>query len=76
MGQIVVSGHILENAWRELPEIFHADVSWPPSQLIKLWSQSGDFLPFGATFTYDWSHPTIGPIQFLAPIRFLARKGE
>ena len=25
-----VSGHLLENAWREWPAILHGDVSWPP----------------------------------------------
>ena len=35
-----VSGHLPENAWREWPEILHADASWPPSELIRLWSQS------------------------------------
>ena len=39
-----VSGHFLEKAWREWPEILHADVSWPPSELISLWLRSGDFL--------------------------------
>ena len=29
-----VSGHFSENAWWELPEILHADVSWPPSGLV------------------------------------------
>ena len=28
----------------------HADVSWPPSELIRLWSRSVDFPPFGATY--------------------------
>ena len=28
--------NFLENAWEEWPEIWHADVSWPPSQLIWL----------------------------------------
>ena len=27
------SGHFLENTWREWPEIKHADVSWPPSEM-------------------------------------------
>ena len=31
-----VSGHFPENAWREWPEILHADVSWPSSELISL----------------------------------------
>ena len=38
-----VSGHFPENAWREWPEIWHADVSWPPSELMRLWSQFVDF---------------------------------
>ena len=42
-----VSGHFLENSWREWPEILHADVSWPPSQLISSGSQSVDFLILG-----------------------------
>ena len=29
------------------PEILHADVSWPPSELISLWSRSVDFSNFG-----------------------------
>ena len=47
-----VSGHLPENAWREWSEILHADVSWPPSELIRLWSRSDDFPHFGATLTY------------------------
>ena len=46
-----VSGHCLENAWRERPEIFHADVSWPPSELIDSGSQSVDFSNFGTILT-------------------------
>ena len=46
-----VSGHYPVNAWREWPEILHADVSWPPSELISLWPQSVDFSNFGAIFT-------------------------
>ena len=38
-----VSGHFPENAWREWPEILHADVSWPTSELVSLWSRSVDF---------------------------------
>ena len=43
-----VSGHFLETAWEELPEIWHADVSWPwpPSQLIVFRSWSLEFLYF------------------------------
>ena len=39
-----VSTHLPQNAWREWPEILHADVSWPPSELISLWPRSVDFL--------------------------------
>ena len=46
-----VSGHILENAWREWPEILYADVSWPPSELIGSGSWSVDFCNFGTILT-------------------------
>ena len=46
-----VSRHLLENTWREWPEFFYAVVSWPPAELIKIWSRSVDFPPFGATLT-------------------------
>ena len=46
-----VSGYFLENAWRKWPEILHADESWQPSELISLWSRSGDFSNFGAFWT-------------------------
>ena len=46
-----VSGHLLENTWREWPEILHADVSWPPSELISLWLQSVAFSNFGTILT-------------------------
>ena len=46
-----VSGHLPENTWSEWPEILHADVSRPLSELIRLWSRSVDFPPFGATLT-------------------------
>ena len=46
-----VSGHLPENAWREWPEILHADVSWPPSELFSLWPRSVDFSNFGAILT-------------------------
>ena len=46
-----VSGHLLENAWREWPQIWHADVSWPSSELISLWPRSVDFSHFGAILT-------------------------
>ena len=37
------SGHFLEKARKEWPELWHADLSWPPSELIKFWSWSVDF---------------------------------
>ena len=46
-----VSGHFPENASRKWPEILHADVSWPPSELISLWPRSVDFSNFGAILT-------------------------
>ena len=46
-----VSGHLPENAWRDWPEILHADVSWPPSELISLWPWSVDFSNFGIILT-------------------------
>ena len=46
-----VSGHLLENAWRDWPEILYADVSWPSSVLISLWLWSVDFSNFGTILT-------------------------
>ena len=46
-----VSGHLPENAWMEWSEILRVDVSWAPSELIRLWSWSVDFSPFGVTLT-------------------------
>ena len=46
-----VSGHLPEKAWREWSEILHVDVSLAPSELIRLWSWSVDFPPFGVTLT-------------------------
>ena len=54
-----VSGHLPENAWREWPEIQHADVSWPPLELIRLWSQSVNFPSFDATLT-KWNRSNLG----------------
>ena len=34
---------IIENAWEEWAEICHAYVSWPPSELIRIWSSYVDF---------------------------------
>ena len=54
-----VSGNFLENAWREWPEILHADVSWPPSKLISLWWWFVDCSNFGAILT-KWNAPNLG----------------
>ena len=32
-------------AWGEWPEIVHADVSWTPLEMIRLWSRSVEFPP-------------------------------
>ena len=39
-----VSRHFLENPLRKCSEILHADVSWPLSELIRLWLQFLIFL--------------------------------
>ena len=46
-----VSGHLPENAWQEWPEILHADVYWPSSELISSWLWSVNFSNFGAILT-------------------------
>ena len=46
-----VFGHLPENSWKEWPKILHADVSWPPTELISLWPRSVDFSNFGAILT-------------------------
>ena len=48
---VEVSGYLPEYAWREWPEILHADVSWPSSELISLWPRSVDFSNFGTILT-------------------------
>ena len=54
-----VSGHLPENAWRDWPEILLADVSWPSSELISLWSWSVDFSNFGTILT-KWNGSNLG----------------
>ena len=44
--KFVVSWHFLENAYEELAEICHANVSWLPSKLIQFWSWSVEFHHF------------------------------
>ena len=52
--QFGVSGYFPENAWGEYPQISHADVSWPPSELIRFWSCSLDFPHYGTPLT-QWN---------------------
>ena len=54
-----VYGHFPENAWREWPEIVHANVSWPLSGSIRLWSQFVDFSNFGTILTL-WNGSNLG----------------
>ena len=54
-----VSGHLPENAWKDWPEILHADVSWPSSELISLWPWSVDFSNFGTVLT-KWNGSNLG----------------
>ena len=49
--KFVVSGRFLENATREWPEILHADLPWPPPELIRLWPRAIDFSHFCAILT-------------------------
>ena len=51
MGQIY-DFCVLPAEFMELkPHFWHADVSWPHSEVIGLWSGSVDFCNFGANFT-------------------------
>ena len=54
-----VSGHFLENPLRKWPEILHADVSWPPSELRRLWQQFVDFSNFDDILTL-WNGSNLG----------------
>ena len=44
----ILNGGLLLN---ELPAIWHADVSWPRSGLVRFWSWYVDFPSFGGTLT-------------------------
>ena len=61
--KFATSGHFLGNAREEWPELWHADVSWPPSELIKFWSRSVDF-PFLASFWLSETGKIWGLWQF------------
>ena len=55
--------HLLENAWEEWPKVCHADVFWPPSELIRFWSWSDDSLILAAF----WLRGTGQNCDFRAP---------
>ena len=54
-----VSGHSPENAWRDWPEILHAGISWPLSEMISLWLWSVDLSNFGTILT-EWNGSNLG----------------
>ena len=54
-----VSMHFWGNWWGEWHEILHADVSWPPSELIWFWLWSANFSNFGAILTSNLGFPGI-----------------
>ena len=54
-----VSRPFLENPLRKWPEILHGDVSWPLSELIRLWLQFVDFSHFDAILTW-WNRSNLG----------------
>ena len=51
MGQIWGFRAFLGECIKGMAWNLHADVSWPPSELVSLWSGSVDFSDFGTTFT-------------------------
>ena len=53
----------MKNAREEWPELWHADVSRPPSELIKFWSWSVDF-PFLASIGLSETGQIWGLWQF------------
>ena len=54
-----VSRHFLEKPLRKWPEILHADVSWPLSELIRLCVQFVGFSNFDAIMT-KWNGSNLG----------------
>ena len=58
-GQIGVSVHFSDNTWREWPAMLHADVFWPPSELICSRPGSVDFSNFGTILT-SWNGSNLG----------------
>ena len=70
-GQICKFWTFSGNAREEWPDLWHAGVCWPPSEL-KFWSWSGDFPHFGVILT-QWNRSNLG---FLAIFfRMHGRKG-
>ena len=56
--KFVVSGHFLENTWREWPGILPADISLLSLELIRFWSWSVDFPPFSVILT-QWNESNL-----------------
>ena len=56
--KLATSGHFLEKAREEWPEIWHADLSWPASEFIRFWSRSVYFPHFGIILT-NWNRPNL-----------------
>ena len=51
MGQICGFQAFSVKQLRTSPEILHADISWPLSELVRLWLQFVDFFNFYANLT-------------------------
>ena len=49
--KFVTCRHFLQYTWKKWPEIWHGHVSWPPSELVRLWSRSVDLRNFGTILT-------------------------
>ena len=55
VSEIGVSWHSKENSWREWPQMWHADVSWPPPEIIWFWPLLAQFRPTGGKKTlWNW----------------------
>ena len=50
-----ISRPFLKISWEEWAEIWHADVSWPRSELIRFWSSSVDFPHFTMCSVVPWA---------------------
>ena len=57
--KFATSGHFLEKTREEWPELWHADVFSPPSELIIFWPWSVNFPHFGIILTW-WNRLNLG----------------